>query len=202
MVINYVMENWVEIAGALLSMVYLYFSIREKSLLWLFGFISSALYIAVFFDKQLYAEMSINFYYVFVSIYGWITWQRKSAETSETVLMVTTIDTLRELFTYIAAAIAIYFAYYFVLEYLTDSPIAAADSVVGALSIVATWMLARKKLENWLVFIAVDAYAAGLYLWKGLYPTFILFIVYTIMAVVGYREWKRNMESKSVVGME
>ncbi len=193
MVVDYLLANWVEIAGAVLSLVYLYFSIREKSVLWIFGFISSAIYVLFFFGEKLYAEMSINSYYLFVSVYGWINWHKKPVNEETELLKITTITSRKTLLQYVAATLLIYLAYYLVLEYLTDSPIAAADSVIGALSIIATWLLAKKKLENWLVFIVVDAYAALLYLSKGLYPTTILFVIYTVMAVVGYRQWKKSM---------
>ncbi len=196
MIVEYLVSNWLEITGAILSMIYLYFSIKEKSILWLFGFISSLLYIVVFFDKKLYAEMSINSYYLFVSVYGWINWQRKQDVDGKETLHINRIKRASEIVQYLVASVLIYLIYYFVLEYLTDSPIAAADSVVGALSIIATWMLAKKKLENWLVWILVDAYAAVLYFSKGLYPTTILFVVYTIMAVVGYRQWRRTYEGR------
>ncbi len=188
---EYFLSNWLEISGAMLSMIYLYFSIREKSILWFFGFISSLLYIIVFFNKQFYAEVSINSYYLFVSVYGWINWQKKSNNKQEKALRISKISGHKEYMQYGIATLLIYFAYYFTLK-LLNSPIAAADSVVGALSIIATWMLANKKLENWLVFLTVDAYAAVLYFSKGLYPTTVLFIVYTIMAYIGYKQWKKN----------
>ena len=192
---DYITENWVEIAGAVLSLLYLYLSIREKSALWIFGFISSLLYIFVFFESKLYADMSLNFYYLGVSIYGWINWHRKIGQFKDSGLHITRISGKEQILSYLFGTIFVYLAYYLVLEFLTDSTIPVADSVVGALSVIATWMLARKKIENWLVWIVVDAFAAGLYLYKGLYPTTILFIIYTIMAVVGYYQWKKTPDA-------
>ena len=192
---DYITENWVEIAGAVLSLLYLYLSIREKSALWIFGFISSVLYIFVFFESKLYADMSLNFYYLGVSIYGWINWHRKIGQFKDSGLHITRISGKEQILSYLFGTIFVYLAYYLVLEFLTDSTIPVADSVVGALSVIATWMLARKKIENWLVWIVVDAFAAGLYLYKGLYPTTILFIIYTIMAVVGYYQWKKTPDA-------
>lgn len=192
---DYITENWVEIAGAVLSLLYLYLSIREKSALWIFGFISSVLYIFVFFESKLYADMSLNFYYLGVSIYGWINWHRKIGQFKDSGLHITRISGKEQILSYLFGTIFVYLAYYLVLELLTDSTIPVADSVVGALSVIATWMLARKKIENWLVWIVVDAFAAGLYFYKGLYPTTILFIIYTIMAVVGYYQWKKTPDA-------
>lgn len=191
---EYIQANWVEIAGAIISFIYLYFSIREKSALWIFGFLSSLLYIWVFFHSKLYAEISLQLYYLVISIYGWITWRQKSVTTHETVLHITRITSVQHIILYFLSAVGVYFIYYFVLVYLTDSPVPLADSFVGSLSVIATYMLAKKKIENWLVWIVVDAFAAGLYFYKGLYPTTVLFVVYTVMAVVGYFQWKKKME--------
>ena len=192
---EYFFQNWVEIAGAVLSVIYLYLSIREKSALWIFGFISSLLYIFVFFESKLYADMSLSFYYLGVSIFGWITWQQKTTQLQDTKLHITRISGKKQLLQYVLGTLIAYLAYYLILQYLTDSTIPAADSAVGALSVIATWMLAKKKIENWLIWIVVDAFAAGLYFYKELYPTAILFVIYTVMAVVGYKQWKKTLNS-------
>ena len=192
---EYLFQNWVEIAGAVLSVIYLYLSIREKSALWIFGFISSLLYIFVFFESKLYADMSLSFYYLGVSIFGWITWQQKTTQLQDTKLHITRISGKKQLLQYVLGTLIAYLAFYLILQYLTDSTIPAADSVVGALSVIATWMLAKKKIENWLIWIVVDAFAAGLYFYKELYPTAILFVIYTVMAVVGYKQWKKTLNS-------
>ena len=192
---EYLFFFFFEIAGAVLSVIYLYLSIREKSALWIFGFISSLLYIFVFFESKLYADMSLSFYYLGVSIFGWITWQQKTTQLQDTKLHITRISGKKQLLQYVLGTLIAYLAYYLILQYLTDSTIPAADSVVGALSVIATWMLAKKKIENWLIWIVVDAFAAGLYFYKELYPTAILFVIYTVMAVVGYKQWKKTLNS-------
>ena len=192
---EYLFQNWVEIAGAVLSVIYLYLSIREKSALWIFGFISSLLYIFVFFESKLYADMSLSFYYLGVSIFGWITWQQKTTQLQDTKLHITRISGKKQLLQYVLGTLIAYLAYYLILQYLTDSTNPASESVVGALSVIATWMLAKKKIENWLIWIVVDAFAAGLYFYKELYPTAILFVIYTVMAVVGYMQWKKTLNS-------
>ena len=94
------------------------------------------------------------------------------------------------------AILSILAVYYIILQYFTDSPVPKADSVVGALSVIATWMLAKKKIENWLLWILADGLAAGLYFYKELYPTVILYIDYAVMAVVGYFQWKKSLAAK------
>ncbi|HOO19504.1 MAG TPA: nicotinamide riboside transporter PnuC, partial [Paludibacteraceae bacterium] len=93
----------------------------------------------------------------------------------------------------LAVFLVIFILYFFVLSNFTDSPVPRADSFTTALSIIATWMLARKMIENWLLFIVADGVCTGLYFYRELYPTAILFAVYTIMAIIGYFKWKRTM---------
>jgi nicotinamide mononucleotide transporter len=195
--INYIYTNWIEIVGVILSLIYLYLSIEQKVSLWFFGIVSSLFYIVVFFRTGFYADMSLQFYYVVISIYGWINWKHpKAGETTE--LPATQIS--KQLWLYLILATAlIYLAYYFILKNYTDSMIPKSDSLVGALSIIGTWMLARKLIENWLVWIAADALCVGLYIYKGLYPTAILFIIYTVMAAVGYWQWKKTVKPANLL---
>jgi nicotinamide mononucleotide transporter len=146
-IIQYVLNNWIEITGTVLSLIYLYLSIKQKVSLWIFGFLASALYVVVFFESKLYADMSLQFYYLIVSVYGWINWKR-TKEAKELPASFTTPKMWLQL---LIATVVIYFVYYVVLLYFTDSTIPKSDSLVGALSVIATWMLARKLIENWLV---------------------------------------------------
>ncbi|MDR0370631.1 MAG: nicotinamide riboside transporter PnuC [Prevotellaceae bacterium] len=189
-IISYIQANWIEIVGSVLSLVYLYLSVHQKISLWLFGLLSAVFYVVIFYDSKFYADMSLQFYYVFVSIYGWVNWKKGKDKVSKLPV----VETPRKQYAYLIIASALIFiAYYFLLVNYTDSPLPKADSLTTALSIVATWMLAKKYIEYWLVFIFVDAFSAGLYFYKDLYPTAVLFIIYTVMAIVGYVEWKKDL---------
>lgn len=192
-IINYLGTNWIELLGTILSVIYLYLSIKQRIGLWVFGFLCSLLYVIVFFQAKFYADMSLQFYYLAVSIYGWINWRAKSQK-SESVLAISKTN-LKSGIIFLLITVAIYFLYYYVLSKFTDSPLPRADSFTTALSIIATWMLARKKLEHWLLWIIIDSVSAGLYIYKGLYITSILFGIYTIMAVVGYYQWRRSLKA-------
>lgn len=192
MILDYIRTNWIEIVGAVLSLIYLYLSIEQKVSLWFFGIISSLFYIVVFFQTRFYADMSLQFYYVVISIYGWVNWKQGKPETGEE--LPATQMSKRLLLQLCIATTLIYLAYYLVLARFTDSTIPKADSLVGALSVVGTWMLARKLIENWIVWIVADGLCVGLYIYKGLYPTAILFIIYTIMSIVGYWQWKKTLK--------
>jgi len=192
--IKWLSGNYIELLGAILGFAYIFFSIGQNILTWPVGLLTSALYIWVFFDSKLYADMGLQMYYVVISIYGWYEWVRGKSTSSDSkeVLNVNRI-TLHLGLVLSLASILIFMLLWFILKNYTDSPVPLGDSLATSLSIVATWMLARKILEHWLVWIFVDAFSIGLFWYKGLHPTVILFVVYTIMAVVGFNEWKKEL---------
>ena len=185
--------NYVEVLGVITSLVYLYFSVRQIIWLWPFGIISSALFIVIFFDSKFYADMGLQVYYLGVSIYGWFYWSRGAADQPvKSTLPVRRISRQLILVLGVLGVLAMLLIV-FVLKNFTDSDVPWGDGFTTAGSIVATWMLARKILEHWLVWIVVDAVAAGLYFYKGLYPSFLLYVIYAMIAVIGFVQWRRSM---------
>jgi nicotinamide mononucleotide transporter len=193
--INYISHHYIEIAGAILSLIYLFLSIKQKIGLWIFGFLCSALYIVVFFNSKFYADMSLQFYYLGVSVYGWISWKSRKQHTGKD-LPVKRVN-IRQTIIFSVISIAIFLLYYFILAQYTDSPLPLSDSFTTALSITATWMLAKKLIEHWILWIVIDTISAGLYIYKELYPTAIIFMVYTIMAIVGFIQWRKHLKLTS-----
>lgn len=190
---EWMLQNWVEILGTVFGITYVFLSIKQNILTWLLGFITSALYIYVFFVSKFYADMGLQFYYVWISIYGWIIWTRgKQTNHGREVLPVTRLS--KALLPVLALiSLLLWAVIYYILKEFTDSPIPVGDAFTTALSIVATWMLARKILEHWLIWIVVDAVSLLLYLYKGLYPTSVMFVIYTLAAIWGFFEWKKVM---------
>ena len=191
-VIAYLQANWIELAGSVLSIIYLYLSIKQRVSLWIFGFLCSLLYVVVFFQSKFYADMSLQFYYLGVSAFGWISWKAGKPENRKELPVKRTKPLSGAII--LVIALVLYFLYYFILSEYTDSPLPKADAFTTALSIVATWMLARKMIEHWWLWIIVDSVSAGLYFYKALYPTAILFVIYTVMAIIGYRQWKKSLQ--------
>jgi nicotinamide mononucleotide transporter len=187
--------NYIELLGAILGVIYVFFSIRQNILTWPVGLLSSILYVWIFFNSKLYADMGLQMYYVFISIYGWYEWLKGNQDNAREKLEVNRLN-LKLGILLIVISLIIFGMIWLILINYTDSQVPVADSLATSLSIVATWMLARKILENWLVWIFVDAFSIGLFIYKGLLPTVILFVVYTIMAVVGFVEWKKDFVEK------
>ena len=188
---NWLQAHYIEIVGVVFSVIYLLFSIRQNILLWPTGMISAILYMVVFFQAKFYADMGLNAYYFFISIYGWIVWQ-KGKENKGRQSNIIRIQWKQGLILTGLTALA-FVGIGLILDRYTDSPIPYWDALTTAMSFTATWMLARKILEHWIIWIIVDAISMGLYLYRGLYPTMILFAIYTTMAVIGYLEWKKSI---------
>jgi len=194
-ILFWIFNNYIELLGALFGLLYIILSIKQNIWCWPIGLITSALYIYVFFITKFYADMGLQVYYLVVSIYGWYFWMFGGKSTKKDDLKISNVGFRR--FLYLAVATAVLFGIIaFILVNFTDSEIPYWDAFTTAGSFVATWMLARKIIEHWLIWIIVDSVSLGLYIYKGLYATVILFAVYTLLAVIGYIEWKKELKTK------
>jgi nicotinamide mononucleotide transporter len=183
---------WIEIFGVVTGIVYVILEVKQNRLLWPLGIITSAAYVYIFFTGQFYADMGLQVYYVLISIYGWYFWSRGGTKAEKEELPVVRI-TRQQLILLFLTFIGSWVGIYFLLANYTDSTVPLGDSFTTALAIVATWMLTRKIIEQWFLWIIANVVSIGLYIYKGLYPTVILYAVYAGMAVYGYLEWKRSM---------
>jgi len=191
-------DLFIEVLGAVTGLIYLFFSIRQNIWLWPWGIITSLIYIYVFFQARFYADMSLQFYYLGISFYGWYFW-RSGQKVVEKKFALPIIRTrIREWLVFVVIIFLLTVISGYGLDNFTDSPLPYWDAFTTAGSIVATWMLARKYLEHWLIWIVIDAVSLGTYVYKELYPTVILFGVYTVMAAVGYFQWRKEWRKYQV----
>jgi len=183
---------WIEIFGVVTGILYVILEVKQNRFLWPLGIITSAAYIYIFFTGKFYADMGLQVYYVLISIYGWYYWSRGGAKETKGELPVVRINRQQLILLFLTFAFS-WVLIYFVLDRYTDSSVPLGDSFTTALAIVATWMLTRKIIEQWFLWIIANVVSIALYIYKGLYPTVILYAVYAGMAVYGYLEWKRSM---------
>jgi nicotinamide mononucleotide transporter len=207
MLFNWLINNYIEIFGAVTGILYVFLEIRQTIWLWPVGIVTSAVYIWVFFTGKLYADMSLQVYYLVISILGWYWWARgrKGSEVEgekggirevKEELKVTRLK-LRTGIILSVIFVLLYTAMWLVLTRLTDSPVPVRDSFITSLSIIATWMLARKIYEHWFLWIVVNSTAAVLFLSRGLYPTVILYVIYGIMSFAGLVAWRKTIRQES-----
>jgi nicotinamide mononucleotide transporter len=194
--LDWFLSNYIELFGVLSGLVYIYLEIKANIWLWPVGIITAAFYIIVFTQAKFYADMGLQVYYLIVFIYGLYIWMRKGKHSGsdKKVLEIRNISR-KELIIYSISSIITYIIIYYILTSFTDSPLPAWDSFTTALSIIATFMLTQKIIEQWWIWIVVNIVSLGLYIYKDLYMTAFLFIVYGIMAVVGYLEWKKLQDA-------
>ncbi len=190
MLIDWIVEHWLEVFGALSGFIYIFFEIKANKWMWPIGLVTSLVYVFVFFNAKFYADMSLQFYYIFISIYGWYWWLKGEQNTDNKEYQIVNARLKNFLALSLFFLLSFVLIYYILVNY-TDSPLPFGDTLTTALSIVATWMLAKKIIEHWFLWIVINLIAMGLYIYKGLYPTSILYLVYAIFAVIGYFEWRK-----------
>ncbi len=188
-----------ELLGTAVGIIYLWLEYRASIYLWIAGIIMPAIYIFIYYDAGLYADFGINIYYLLIALYGWIVWKTgftlsgKKKKSGELPISHAPKRVWpRIVAAYIAAQL---FITYILINY-TDSTVPIADSFTTALSIVGMWMLARKYIEQWWVWCIVDVASSALYIHKELYFTAALYAVYAIIAIFGYRKWKKMMHNE------
>lgn len=195
-ILSFLIEHWFESLAALLGFISIYLQIKQNAWYWPISIIMVMMYVVVYYNTRFYADMSLQFYFLFVGIYGWYYWisgkKTKLADGDEHKKVVS----LNKKEFVLAGVISLIFfgLIYLILSQFTNSDIPLGDAFTTGLSFVATWLLARKILENWIIWIIVDIVSTGLYIYKELYPTAILFFVLSILAFVGYYKWKKSMQ--------
>jgi nicotinamide mononucleotide transporter len=178
----------IEIIGALVGLLYLRLEYGASIWLWPVGVVMPAFYIYIFFAGKFYADMGINVYYLFASVYGWIRWA--TVRSVPAAARIASLPCRRWLpLSLVFAGMFGLIAY--ILYVYTDSPVPLGDAFTTALGIVAMWLLAHKYMEQWLLWVAVNAVSTGLYFQRGLYPTAVLFLIYAAVSVFGYLKWRK-----------
>lgn len=187
-----------ETAGSLLGLAYLLFAVRRNLLCWLCAFLSTSIYLVLFAQAALYMQSLLQVFYLGMAVYGFIEWRRGRTESGEVRIESWTVNQHVMVALLVISASALNG---WALARWTDSPAPYLDSFVTWGSIVTTWMVARRIIENWLYWIVVDGVAAWLYFSQGLLATTVLFIIYLGIVVRGYFVWRREqaLQNQAVV---
>lgn len=178
-----------EIAATAFGLGSVYFTIRQNIWCWPTGLVMVALYALIFFEVQLYSDVGLQIVYVFVQIYGWHYWL--GGGRAEPVKVRTYGVTHRA--AWVAIALLGIVGLGTVMNTYTDADLAYWDAATTVLSLIATWLMARKALESWVFWIVVDVLAVGIYVVKSLYLTAGLYAVFLGMATWGFFAWRKSM---------
>jgi nicotinamide mononucleotide transporter len=194
--INYLIEfgpfktTIVEIVAVVFGLVSVWSMKKESILAFPFGIINVLVYVYICFISKLYAYASINVFFAVMSVYGWYNWSRKdnnsaNIQISRCSVKELVIDSLALLFFFVILRI--------LLVKYTDSIVPTWDALTTAIYIIAMWMLARKRIENWIAWIIGDTISIGLFAYERLYFSSFQFLVFTIIAIFGFIEWHTKL---------
>lgn len=187
-----VMSGW-EIFAALLGMAYIIFASKESQWCWPLAFISTCIYTVLFWEGQLPMQAILNFYYMGMAIYGYLLWRKHGI--ADDKLAITSWSLNKQLlFISVATILSIVTGYYLAMTGTSQNPY--LDASVTIFSVMNTWLMAKKILQNWLYWVLIDAAAIVLYIQSEYYATVILFSIYTLLAVAGYLSWKKAYKAQ------
>ena len=180
----------IEIIAAAILLISVILSALENIWSWPTAIIGVALYIVVFYDAKLFADMGLQFVYVVINLYGWWEWlhggkNKGELQVSKAPLRILISGSL------IALAGTAAFGYFF--QHYTAASFPFADSALSAFSLLAQYLMARKYLENWYIWITVDVFYIAMYTSKHLYVTAVLYVLFIAPCVLGVVEWRRAM---------
>jgi nicotinamide mononucleotide transporter len=181
-----------EIIAVIFSLTCVWLAVQKNVLNWPAGIVAVVAYFIVFFQVKLYADMCLQIIFLLQGIYGWYNWKKERNETLTTVQSMTINQWI-----FYGLIITLLTAFWsFVLIQFTDANLPIIDAFVAMLSLTANWLLARKLLENWLFWIVANSIYCVLFWYKELYLSSGIYIVFLVLAIKGYRDWKKISVTK------
>lgn len=192
---DFLLNHWLDITTTLLGIAYILLEYKASVWMWVVGFFMQCLGIVLYYQKGLYADCGMEFYYLAMTVYGFIAWMRHEQKTSDLPIRHMPKKTA---IVWIGLGLVFWLVIYLILANFTDSRVPVADAFTTAFSIVGIWALARKYLEQWFVWIVVDVVTCGLYFYKDIPFKASLYGVYVIIAIFGYLKWKKSLGKQEV----
>ena len=180
-----------EVIAMTLGIAYIILIAKESLWGWVFGFFSTLIYTILFWEGALVSSSFLNFYYMIMAGYGYYSWNRG---VEEKMLTISTYPISKNISIIAIGAVTTFIIGYLSTTY-SDANYAYMDSFVMVFSIIATWMLTQKILENWIYWLIIDSVAIVLYWNNGYLVTVILFSIYIILGVYGYVTWKKEFNA-------
>ena len=186
--------SFLEVTAVVFAMAYLLLAVRENVLCWLFAFLSTAIYTVLFWDVSLLMESALNVYYMAMAVFGWYQWTRggHNGGSEPHALAVQTMSG-RQHDLVIAAIAVLTFVSGFLLSEHSSAVWPYIDSFTTWASVITTYLVTRKYLQNWLYWIVIDTVSIPLYIDRGMGLTAVLFAAYVVIAVFGYRGWRKHL---------
>ncbi len=183
---------FLESMGVFFGFLSVWFSKQNNVLVYPTGMISTSIFVYLLYSWDLIGDMLINGYYFIISIYGWFYWsQTKNGETLNKIAIMNKGDKITVIILFILALIFVFYIY--TLFDKLNSIVAIVDTITTAIFFSAMWLMAKRKLENWIFWIIGDILSIPLYFYKGLVLTSFQYLVFTLIAIVGYYSWEKEI---------
>ena len=189
---EFIAAHWLDITTTVLGLAYILLEYKASIWMWLVGFLMQALGIVLYYQKGLYADCGMEFYYLAMTVYGYWRWVRGSAVKHQLSIR---HFPRRLVLPWMLLIAVVWAAIYWLLVTFTNSNVPLADSFTTALSIVGIWALAHKYLEQWFIWIAVDVVTCVLYFYKDIPFKASLYALYVVIAIAGWFKWRRMMKT-------
>jgi|TARA_B000000532_G_scaffold89937_1_gene71980 nicotinamide mononucleotide transporter len=191
MIFDFLQANWFEIVAAILAIAYLILAMLQDIRCWVAWIISSLMYFFVMYSANLYMEALLQIFYIFIGLYGLYQWRFKADK--KDALKITTWSVKNHLIVIGALVFLTSLSGYVLMIYTAAaSPFIDAFTTWGA--IAASYLVAKKILENWFYWFVIDFVSVFLFISRELYPTALLFIVYLVLVVIGYSAWRKSWQ--------
>lgn len=183
----------IEIIGTLFGIAGVWLTVKKN--IWCFptGIINVVLYAILFYQCKLYADASLQVVYIILLIYGWIQWNRSNVDEK---FVAGRLDA-RLSFALVMIGIVLTIMIGSIFKTYTDASLPYLDSALASASLIAQWLIAKRKIENWLVWIVADVVYVGMYIYKHLFFTTFLYAIFIILALTGWREWKKIFNERT-----
>ena len=196
MIFNYILLNWIEITAVFLAILYLVLAVKQNILCWICGIISSILYFFIMRSAGLYMEAYLQIFYVFMGFYGWSQWQKAPKNNVNFE-----VNTWSQSQHFIALSIILILSFLSgtLLRNFTDTALPFLDALVTWGAVAATYMVAKKLLENWIYWLVIDSISILLFISRDLWLTAFLFCIYIVIIIFGYRLWSKTLKENNAV---
>jgi len=183
-----------EIIAVIFGFLSVWYSKQNNILVYPTGILSTMIFVYLLWQWELLGDMMINAYYFSMSIYGWYIWTRKvDSEHFTPITSTTKKEQYQSFFIFIGTLLFVFAVYEYFDKW--NSWTAYVDTVTTAIFFVGMWLMAKKKIENWIYWIIGDIISVPLYFYKGLTFTSLQYLIFTIIAIYGYKAWKRNLRN-------
>ena len=217
---EFIIAHWLDIVTTVLGLAYILLEYRASVWMWLVGFLMQSLGIVLYYQKGLYADCGMEFYYLAVTIYGWWRWKASPSPSEGGDVQLPVASSSNQttppseglgeacgairhfprhlILPWLCIIGVVWGVIYWLLVTYTNSTVPLADSFTTALSIIGIWALAHKFLEQWFIWIAVDVVTSVLYFYKDIPFKAGLYALYVVIAIFGYRKWRKLMREENM----